>query len=362
MAGGSGQRFWPLSRTSRPKQLLNLASPDRSLLAQAVDRATALVDPRDVTIATARHLVEPIREASLGIPPENVIGEPCKRNTAGCLVYAAASILATTGAAAEDILMGILTADHRIIDEAAFQGTVSAAFEAAAGHPALVTVGIQPTRPETGYGYIETGDRAEPIQGAGTGFPIFRVLRFHEKPDAESAAQYCERGGFYWNSGMFFWRLSSFLGEFEHAEPQFGRACLRLADALRAGDNETADRVFQALPDRSIDYALMENARHVLMARGRFRWDDVGAWDALERSLPRDSHGNVQVGDPVLLDAANCVVVNAPGADAMAVGVIGVRDLIVVVSRDGVLVVPKDQAQRVRDVVEELGRRGAPQV
>jgi mannose-1-phosphate guanylyltransferase len=362
MAGGAGQRFWPLSRERHPKQLLRLADPQRSLIEQAVDRAAALVGLEHVFVVTGRHLVAPILAAGTGLRPDQVIGEPCKRNTAGCLVYAAAVVLTQLALPAEAITMGVLTADQRIQDPEIFHGTIAAALAAAERHEALVTVGIQPSRPETGYGYIETGANALPVAGAAGRFPVYPVLRFHEKPDAETAGRYVAQDGFYWNSGMFFWRLNVFLAELTHANPLFARACHDLEGALRRGDQSAADEIFARLPDKSIDYALLEGARHVLVARGRFAWDDLGAWDALERSLAADGRGNVLVGDPVVIDSQNSIVVNGPGAPRMAVAVLGVRDLVVVVSEDGVLVVPKSQAQRVKEVVEELRRRQATQL
>ncbi len=357
MAGGSGQRFWPLSRERRPKQLLRLADPDRSMLEQAIDRAAGLVGPERVFVVTGRHLVEPIRAAGTVLSPAQILGEPCRRNTAGCLVYAAAAIQTALGAAADDIVLGILTADHRILDPAAFQATLATAMGAAEAQDALVTIGIEPTRPETGYGYIEAG---APVAAGGPG--VLAVRRFHEKPNAEAAARYLAQGGFYWNSGMFFWRLSVFLDEFTHAAPPYAHACRVMAAALACGDQAAADAAFAALPDRSIDYALMEKARRVLVVPGRFAWDDIGAWDALERSLPADDRGNVAVGAPVLVDCDGCIVVNGPGAAGMAVAVVGVRDLVVVASPDGVLVVPKAQAQRVKEAVEALRQRGSTQL
>jgi mannose-1-phosphate guanylyltransferase len=362
MAGGAGQRFWPLSRESHPKQLLRLADPHRSLLEQAVERGAALVGLDRVFVVTGRHLVEAILQAGTGLAAEQVLGEPCKRNTAGCLVYAAAVILTRLGLPAEAVSMGVLTADQRIQDADTFHGTLAAAFDAAERHAALVTVGIQPSRPETGYGYIETGTNTQPVAGAAGRFPVYPVRRFHEKPDAETARHYVAAGGFYWNSGMFFWGLKTFLDELQHANPLYMRTFQELVVALRRGDEAGAEALFAHLPDKSIDYALMEGARRVLVALGRFAWDDLGSWDALERSLPVDGRGNVLVGEPVVIDSQNSVVINGPGSQRMAVAVLGVRDLAVVVSEDGVLVVPKSQAQRVKEIVEELRRRGATQV
>jgi mannose-1-phosphate guanylyltransferase len=361
MAGGAGQRFWPLSKEHHPKQLLRLADPRRSLLEQAVERGAAMVGRDRVFVVTARHLVEPVLQAGTGLEPQQVLGEPCKRNTGGCLIYAAAVVLARLGLPPEEVTMGVLTADQRIQEQDAFHGTLTAAFDAAEKHAAIVTVGIQPSRPETGYGYIETGTNTQPIAGAAGRFPVYPVLRFHEKPDAETAQHYVAQGGFYWNSGMFFWNLGVFLNEFQHANPLYSKIFHELSVALAQGDTAAADAAFARLPDRSIDYALLEGARKVLVALGRFAWDDLGSWDALERSLPADGRGNVLSGDPVVIDTQNSIIYNGPGNQRMAVAVLGVRDLVVVVSEDGVLVVPKSQAQRVKEVVEELRRRGAPQ-
>ena len=362
MAGGSGQRFWPVSRHNHPKQLLRLTSPDKSLLQEAVGRVSGLIPPERIFVITSRHLVAPIRQAGIGVPDENVIGEPCKRNTAGCLVYAAAYLLAKLGVGAEDITMAVVTADHQIPDCDLFAKRVEAALEAADALDGLVTIGIKPSRVETGYGYIELPENAEPVMGHQSGRPVYRALQFLEKPSAREAERYVESGRYLWNSGMFFWRISSFLSAFEHANPVYADAVLDLAGAISGDDQGEADRLFAELPDLSIDYALLENAKDVYVSPGRFQWDDVGAWDALERTLPADAHGNVTLGDPVLVDAEDCIVYNAAGAERMAVAVVGCKDLIVVTTPDGVLVVPKSLAQNVKKAVAALEERKSTQL
>jgi len=362
MAGGVGERFWPLSRRHRPKQLLNLTSPTSSLLAESVARITPLIPAENVFVVTGRHLQPVIREAEVGIPAENVVAEPCKRNTAGCLVYAAAVALARYPVDADRISMAVVTADHLIADRNKFLGTVSAALQAAESQDALVTIGIQPTRPETGYGYIEIPEQAQPAPGGSADFPVYPVRRFCEKPDASTARRFVETGRFLWNSGMFFWRISSFVAEFEQVNPEIAAAARGIRAALESGDQAGAERVFETLPDISIDYALMEQARRVLVAPGAFPWDDVGAWDALDRTFPRDARGNVAVGDPVLIDSRNCIVYNDPGAERTAVAVVGASDMVVVVTEDGVVVAPKARAQEVRAAVTQLRERGAAQL
>lgn len=352
MAGGSGERFWPLSREKRPKQLLRLTSERETLLEEAVRRIEPLIPADHVYIATSRILRDPIRRADLGIPAENVLAEPMKRNTAGCLVWVAATLRARFPG--EDVTLAILTADHQIGTPAQFRSCVRRAMDTAAQQDALVTIGIRPTRPETGYGYIE----APPRGGTRT---ARRVAGFREKPNRELAEEFVDSGQHYWNSGMFFWRLSTFESEFDAASPEHGEALRSIADALGRNKPRLAEKAFAALPDISIDFALMEHARQVLMVEGRFPWDDVGAWDALERTRPTGAEGNVAEGDPVLINTRDSIVLNDTGG-AMAVGVVGAEHLVVIVTKDAVLVAPKHAAQDVRLVARELKRRKARQV
>jgi len=363
MAGGAGERFWPLSRRSRPKQLLRLTRPDQTLLGNAVERIAPLIARERVYIATARGLVEPVRAARTGVPDENVLGEPCKRNTAGCLVYAVAQILARYGEArAAGISMAILTADHRIDSDELFRAAVEAALNVSEHGAALATIGIIPTRPETGYGYIEIPEKATPYTCA-TGLPsVYAVVRFREKPDTATAEEFVRTDRFFWNSGMFFWRLDTFLEELVLAAPAHAQATRAMAAALAKGDQAEADRIFEGLEDISIDYALMEKARRVLTVRAEFGWDDIGAWDALDRYFEHDEDDNVAVGEPILIDTHDCIVYNEPGEAKMAVAVIGVEGLVVVVAGDAVLIVPKDRAQEVKKAVAQLKEMGAKQL
>jgi mannose-1-phosphate guanylyltransferase len=185
------------------------------------------------------------------------------------------------------------------------------------------------------------------------------VAAFHEKPNQEKAEEFIATGSYYWNSGMFFWRLDSFLKELDSANPELANATREMATAMHANDKGTVRNIFEKLDNISIDYALMEHAKHVMVTRADYPWDDVGAWTSLERSRRPDDHGNVVEGEPILVDCKDCIVYNDAGADQMSVGVVGVDDLIVVVSKDGVLVIPKDRAQDVRHAVTELKARGS---
>jgi len=359
MAGGSGERFWPLSRMRRPKQLLHLTSADESMLAEAVSRIRSLIAPEHLYVVTGAHLVQPIREAGIGVPPENVIAEPCKRNTAGALAYAASVLLANYGGDGSTISMAVTTADHQIGDAELFRRTVDAALTVAERDDALAIMGIQPSRPETGYGYVQvTDDAPEDMEGIA----VHRVKAFHEKPSRERAEDFMAMGGYFWNSGMFFWRVSVFLDELLHASPPHAAAVSAMAEAQRQGDANAVCTAFERLEDISIDYVLMERARRVQLVRADYPWDDVGAWTALDRTYPKDAHGNVTVGDPVLIDCEDCIVYNEPGAKNMALSVVGVHDLVVVTTKDAVLVIPKDRAQDVRHVVNALKERGAGQL
>lgn len=361
LAGGAGERFWPLSRRDRPKQLLCLADPDRSLLGQAVDRLDGLIPRERVHVVTGAHLVDPIRRAGLGLPDANILAEPDKRNTAGALAYATARLLALhPGAGPDRISMAVVTADHNIGETPRFQAMIDAALGAAESRGALVICGIPPTRPETGYGYVQA-DNANAWTGA-RGRALYPVRAFHEKPSRDRAEDFIAAGGHYWNSGMFFWTAAAFLGELDRVRPELADQTRRMAAALAAGDEAGAARVFAEIEDISIDYALMEHARNVLMVPGDFPWSDVGLWPSVASVLPADPAGNSVRGEAVLHGAAGCVVYNAAAPGRMAVGVAGVEDLVVVVTDDAVLVVPKDRAGDVRHLVAALKERGAPQI
>lgn len=358
MAGGSGERFWPLSRRNRPKQFLRLAG-ERTLLEQAVETIAPLFTPEDMFIATGEHLIEATSSLLPHFPASNIIAEPFPRNTAGCIVLATAHLLARTGGDGTRMIAAVLASDHRITDEERYRETLRTALAAAEAKNALITLGVAPTRPETGYGYIEVSGERIILPGTAADIPVFAASRFHEKPDRHAAETYLATGNHLWNSGMFFWRISSFLAELETAAPALAWAVHGIAGACSAGDRERVRAIFHDLPAVSIDHALMERARRVLVVRSDFGWDDIGAWDALDRTMPHDGDGNIAVGGPVLLDSRDCIVLNEPGPAERTVAVVGVEGLAVIVSGDAVLVVPKDRAQEVRAVVAELKRRGS---
>lgn len=352
MAGGSGERFWPLSRQRRPKQLLKLTSATQTMLAEAIDRVTPMVPVDRVLIITSAALRQPIIDAMPSIPAANVIAEPAKRNTAPCLALAC-SIIRSRGE--EDAVMAVLTADHFIGDVEAFRSDVRRAVDTATAADTLVTLGIPPTRPETGYGYIEIGEEGVATMGAR------RVRSFREKPDAQTALEYMWSGRYLWNSGMFFWRVSTLDKAMQTHLQDVGSRIDVMTSALATLNVNDLAEIFTSMPDISIDYGVMERAANVSVVPATFPWDDVGSWDALDRMRPRDERHNVSVGDVVLLDTQNAIVVNAAERDHVLT-TLGVDNVVVVVTDDATMVCAKDRAQDVKKIVAALRARGTDTV
>ncbi|AIE84325.1 Mannose-1-phosphate guanylyltransferase [Fimbriimonas ginsengisoli Gsoil 348] len=349
MAGGSGERFWPLSRPGRPKQLLCLTDPNVTMLEEAVRRVEPLFGVDGTYVATST----PLREAIIdcGVAPESlVLSEPARRNTLGAICWIVANLISRD---LGDATVAILTADHLIGSPDTFRECLASAMDIAEREDGIVTLGVPPTRPETGYGYIEEGDHSS--SAASNGRVARRAQSFREKPSEATAEEFLSSGRFLWNSGMFFFTVATFLAELIRTQPAAHLALLNMAGALRANDRDAARREFESLPNISVDYAVMERAERMFVLRADFPWDDVGAWDAMARTLPSDERGNVIQGNAVVEDSEDCVVINdEPG---ITVGVLGLRDLVVVATKDAVLVCPKSQAQRVRTISEAVSKR-----
>lgn len=345
LAGGRGERFWPLSTAARPKQFISLFG-GRPLLTLALERLQDLVPPERTLIVTSADLRPATVAAAHGLPAANVIGEPCARDTAAACALACGCVAARD----PEGVVAILTADHIIADVAAFRQTLRDSFVAAAAGDYIVTIGIAPAFPATGYGYIESG---EPLE-FHTATRFNRADRFVEKPDAATARSYVESGRYCWNAGMFIWRVGAMRAAIERFEP----ALLAVLDATAAAaaDGELDARlapVYAGLRRVSVDYAVMERARNIVMARGAFGWDDVGAWPAIAGHFAPDASGNVAVGLCEALDAGGNVVVSENRLTAL----IGVHDLVVVHSGNATLICPRDRAQEVRQLVQRLARR-----
>ena len=349
MAGGSGTRFWPLSRRAWPKQFLALADSQESLLQSTVRRISGLVPSERILVVTSERHSEATRKQLPELPPENVLAEPAARNTAPCVAWAAAHVSARSPQA----VMMVLPADPHIGDEPAYRALLEHA-ASAARKPGIVTIGVSPTRPETGYGYIEAGAEIAP--------GVRQVQRFVEKPDADRAQEFLREGRFLWNSGMFFFRADVILGEYQRQLPDLHAfACgyrERIAPASQpAAQGSAASFVserYAGLTSISIDHGIMEHAKDVRVVPGSFGWYDIGSWTTAWELAPKDAQGNALLADTSLVDAKNCYVRAKAGK---LVALIGVEDLVVVDTEDALLIMPRERAQDVRSVIEDLTKR-----
>ncbi len=356
MAGGSGERFWPLSRKKKPKQLLKLASADKMMIEESIDRISGIIEPDDIFIITSSLLQEPIRESLSILPPENIVAEPFKRNTAPCLALSASVISAKySDLKSDEISIAVLTADQSIAPIDGFRKTVNAALEYVENNPVLCTIGIPPVRPETGYGYIQAGRQFNPDSDK---IQINPAVRFTEKPDIETAQKFVDSGDYLWNSGMFFWRLDTFIDSMTKCLPEVGGKINTMADKYSAKDDMNISgplveisATFEAFPNTSIDYGLMEKAENVVVAAAAFNWDDIGSWDSLPRIRETDENNNVLSGNTAVFDLKDSVIINEGGKDIM-VSAFGLDNIVVVVTGDSVMVCPKDRVQEVKRSVE----------
>jgi mannose-1-phosphate guanylyltransferase len=346
LAGGGGTRLWPSSRRARPKQLLTLGGRE-SLLAAAARRVVPLFGWDHILVVTARDQEAAVRKELPKLPKANVLVEPAPRNTAGAIQLAASFATLRAGDSAR---VAVLPADHAIADEDGFRSCLQLALDQA--EQSIVTIGLSPTAPETGYGYIRMG-AAVGKRGQG----VHEVAAFVEKPDLATAKGYLRNGRYLWNGGMFFFSAARFAEETARHLPklhQFGR---RLAELKRLADfPATVNRHYNEVEAISVDYGIMEKAKGLQVVVGKFGWNDVGSWSALgdlaSLAKLRDPQGNLLIGDVMACEGGNNIVVSDPGSPF--VGVVGVDNLVVVATADSILVVPRDRSQDVRRIVEGL--------
>ncbi len=348
MAGGSGTRFWPKSRKARPKQLLRLYG-DSTMLQQTVERIAPMVGPERTWIITASDQAEAIRAQLPDLPFANTVAEPCPRDTAAC-VGLAASIVAR---ADPDGTMIVMPADHVISPPETFRTTVRAALGVIEADPtAFVTFGIRPTRPETGYGYIERGESL----GSPEGIALNKVVQFREKPDRATAEAFLAAGNFAWNSGIFVWRARAILDALATHRPTLAAALARVGEAL--GTPREAEVIAREYPEMEkvpIDKAVMEKAANVRVLEVVYNWNDVGDWRALAELVPPDSDGNVTQGAVHAVETTGSIIVADDGA---LIATLGVEGLVIVQSGGATLVARKDQLDKLKALVEGLGRAG----
>ena len=355
MAGGKGTRFWPLSRPQRPKQLLKLLSA-KSLLRETVDRVAPIFGHRNTLIVTVDEHHRAIRADLPMLPKENFLIEPQGNNTAPCIGLAAVEILARN----PDAIMAVLPADHWVSDPRRFSRTLQAAVKLAGKRDALITLGIRPAYPETGYGYILKGKKAGSVNGTA----VYGVEGFAEKPPVTKALKLMRRGAL-WNSGIFIWRASTILASLGQYAPAVARGLERIQKVARGRglatlppkDLTVIRREYRKMPNLSIDYAVLEKAGsegRVLTVEADFGWSDVGNWDALHRMLPKDADGNAGVGRWLAFRSSRCLAYS----NKRLIALLGMENAVVVDTPDALLVADMRRSQEVKDLLEELARKG----
>ncbi len=346
MAGGTGTRFWPESRAGRPKQLLTMVG-GKTMLRETVDRLGDLVTPERLLIATTAELVPKIAAELPELPEQAMLAEPCKRNTAPCIALAALCICRTDPQGT----MAVMPADHVIGPDAVFQESIRTAAALVDKQPErLVTFGVRPTYPAESFGYIERGAALPNSQST------YRVEQFREKPDAETAAQYVASGDFYWNAGIFVWKARTILDALEKFQPQMYEHLERIGQTIGTPDfDEILQREFSVIQGISIDYAVMERAKEVLVVEAPFDWDDLGSWQSLARLLGTDEQGNTIAAKHLGVDTTGTIV---RGSDDHLIVTLGLEDCIVVHTPDATLVANKHDEESIRRVVELLQEQG----
>ncbi|WP_099467497.1 mannose-1-phosphate guanylyltransferase [Konateibacter massiliensis] len=343
MAGGSGTRFWPLSRKTTPKQLLNL-SGNGLMINETIDRMTDFIEKENIFIVTNAEQADKMKElVEDGIRMDHILSEPAARNTSACIGYAAIEIIQKYG----DGVMCIFPSDHFIKDEESFSRVLKEAIKAAETSEKLVTIGITPTFPSTGYGYIKF-DKAQ----TGT---VKTVEKFVEKPNYETAVKYLRSGEFLWNSGMFVWKASTIMEDFKRFLPKVYNELAKIGASMNTDkEKETIAEIYPDIPSISIDYGVMERSDEVVVLEGDFGWNDVGSWDTLGALYDTDENGNIIKGDQINIETSNCISYS----DKRLIATIGIDNTIIVETDDVVLVCDKEKAQDVKKIVDLLKAQG----
>ncbi len=352
MAGGRGERFWPVSREKTPKQLISLLGK-KSFLQEAVDRVLPLVPLKNILVITNEAQAPAVQKQLPKLPRQNIIAEPVGRDTCAAVTLGAAIV----GARSTTGVMAVLPADHVIPEEKKFQQVLNDCFDLAGRGRAIVTIGIKPTEPATGYGYIQVGEQLPPPHGAKPYKTAFhRAERFVEKPHLDQALEYVSSGQYRWNAGMFIWGFVTVTEGLQKHQPEMYGACQRW---FKVANNpaklaRVLSREYPDIKKISIDYALMEHAQNVVVADGAFEWDDLGSWNALARHIKADPEGNCAVGDFIHVDAARNIIFDARTKNRTPIAVVGLRDSILVQTDDAVLLAHKSQSQKIKDLVRKL--------
>lgn len=340
MAGGKGERFWPRSRKNNPKQFLCLTGDGKTMIQQTVERISSLVDIEDIYIATNKAYKPLVMEQLPELPEANILCEPVGRNTAPCIGLGAVHIRKKYG----DAVMMVLPSDHVIKYTSMFTDVLKDAIKVAEKEKNLVTLGITPNAPETGYGYI----KFNPVVKSGT---AFAVDRFVEKPDLATAKEYLESEEYMWNSGMFVWKISTILGSMEKHLPKIYEGLLKIEASIGKDDEESVlDTTFETMPSESVDYGILEKEKNIYVLPGTFGWDDVGSWLSVERLKAVNDLGNVVEGNAMTVNVKNCII---EGSDKL-IACVGLRDLVVVDTPDATLICAKDSTADIKKITENL--------
>ena len=345
MAGGSGTRFWPRSRVKKPKQYLNLFG-NQSLIQESVQRFANFIPPRDIYIVSAKGQQEVLEQQTTNLPRENLIYEPVGKNTFPAIGLAALFI---SGKDPDGILI-VSPSDHLIQNDELFRQTIESAVLIAEQKEGIVTIGITPKFPATGYGYVQT---AEEIH-IGQTIKSFAVSQFVEKPNLEVAERYLQSGAFYWNSGIFVFKVSAFLGAVQKYAPQLHASLMTLKEHIGTDGYEKAlEKIYNQVESISIDYGILEKAKNVFLVQGDFVWNDLGSWEEVYKYDQKDENQNAHTGEVVFLDTKNSYVY----APDTLVAVVGLEDVIVVREGDTILVCKRDHAEDIKQVVGEINQR-----
>lgn len=335
MAGGVGSRFWPMSNVDKPKQFLDLLSTGRTLIQMTVDRFMGICEPENIWVVTSADFKDLVREQLPQLPEENILLEPCRRNTAPCIAYVSWVIKSLN----PNANIVVSPSDHVVADTATFRKAVGECLSFVSTSDAIVTLGMKPDHPETGYGYIEADLTCATVINKN----IFRVDSFKEKPSLDLAQQYIEKPNFFWNSGLFVWNVNTIVNAFRVYRPEMSALFESIRDFYRTPrEQESIDRIFPQCENISVDYAIMENADEIYVYPAEFGWSDLGSWSSLHKLLPKDQYNNAKVGSNIkTFETQNCIIHTSSEREVVVQGL------------DGYIVVEKDNTMLITKLSEE---------
>ena len=345
MAGGIGSRFWPMSTPQHPKQFIDITGCGRTMIQQTFDRFEGIIDIEHVWVVSSANYKELVMEQLTGINPQHILLEPCMRNTAPCVAYVSWKIQKED----PEALIVVAPSDHLVLDVAAFQSYIKRGFDFVGGGERILTLGMTPTRPETGFGYIEQGDAAETLETSETLKPqIFKLKAFREKPNLPTAIEYLNMGGFTWNSGMFLWSVNTIVSELRAHAPQIAGVMDQMADLFFTNrEQEVVNQLFPSCDKISIDYAVMEKTQIAYVLPSEFGWSDLGTWGSLHTLTAHDENNNAVIGDSVKLVEAEGNMIKMPNGKQVVIQ--GLKKCIVSEHNGTLLICQLSEEQRIKE-------------